>query len=201
MGVAVAVRGGDAELERFAEHAEDDRVLARVVAGADGVVADFVARPLAGAARAAVACAASGPSRSATIWPKRSAVPLGASSLKRWCRSMISTSTPVGRSRSASAAISVSFIATLTAVLMLGDQTMGILLGRFADVLLLLGVEAGRGDHERLLEFDAVPVTATAASGTEKSITTSASDSPTTPSGTPISPTPAISPASWPNAG
>ena len=48
------MRGGDAELERFAEHAEDDRVLARVVAGADGVVADFVARPRAGAAGAAV---------------------------------------------------------------------------------------------------------------------------------------------------
>ena len=54
LGVAIAIRGGDAELERFAEHAEKDRVLARVVAGADGVVADFVARPRAGPARAAV---------------------------------------------------------------------------------------------------------------------------------------------------
>ena len=56
MGVAVAIAGGDAELERFAEHAEQDRVLARVVAGADGVVADFVSRPRAGATGAAVRC-------------------------------------------------------------------------------------------------------------------------------------------------
>ena len=69
---------------------------------------------------------------------------------------MISTSTPVGRSLSAWAAICVSFIATLTAVLMLGAQTIGILLGGFADVLVLVGVEAGRGDHQRLLELDAV---------------------------------------------
>ena len=63
---------------------------------------------------------------SAAILPNFSAVPLGASSLKRWWHSMISTSTPVGKSRSAFAAISVSFIATLTAVLMLGDHTIGI---------------------------------------------------------------------------
>ena len=53
-------------------------------------------------------------------------MPLGESSLKRWWRSMISTSTPAGRSFSAWAAISVSFMATLTAVLMLGAQTIGI---------------------------------------------------------------------------
>ena len=45
---------------------------------------------------------------------------------------MISTSTPVGKPRSAFAAISVSFIATLTAVLMLGDHTIGIFLAAFA---------------------------------------------------------------------
>ena len=51
---------------------------------------------------------------------------------------MISTSTPDGRSSSASAAILVSFIATLTAVLMLGAQTIGILSAALRDELLLL---------------------------------------------------------------
>ena len=63
VGVAVAVGGSDGDFERFAEQAENDRVLARIVAGADGVIADFAVRPLAGPAFAAVAWTRSGPSR------------------------------------------------------------------------------------------------------------------------------------------
>ena len=63
MGVAVAVGGADRELERFAQQAEDDRVLARIVAGAHGVIADFVVRPLPGPACAAVLCFVDVPSR------------------------------------------------------------------------------------------------------------------------------------------
>ena len=54
-GVAVAVGGADGQLDRLAQHAEDDRVLARIVADADGVIADFVVRAFAGPAFAAVA--------------------------------------------------------------------------------------------------------------------------------------------------
>ena len=50
----------------------------------------------------------------------------------------------------------MSFIATLTAVLMLGDQTMGIFLAALRDILLLIGFEAGRGDDDRAREFDAM---------------------------------------------
>ena len=45
-GVAVAVGGADGQLDRLAEHAEDDRVLAGIVADADGVVADLAVRAL-----------------------------------------------------------------------------------------------------------------------------------------------------------
>ncbi len=50
----------------------------------------------------------------------------------------------------------MSFIATLTAVLMLGDQTIGIFLAALRDILLLIGVEAGGGDDERPRELEAV---------------------------------------------
>ena len=50
----------------------------------------------------------------------------------------------------------MSFIATLTAVLMLGDQTIGIFLAALRDVFLLIGVEAGRGDDDRPLELEAM---------------------------------------------
>ena len=134
MGVAIAVGGGEREFQRFAQHAEDDRVLARVVARAHGVIADLVVRPLAGPAFAAVRVLRSGPSRSAMISPNLSAVPLGASSLKRWCRSMISTSAPDGMVRERAGRRSrQSFIARLTARLMLGDQRSGIVLGRLAN--------------------------------------------------------------------
>ena len=42
MRVAVSVGGGYAKFDRFAQHSEYDRVFARVVAGTDGMVADFV---------------------------------------------------------------------------------------------------------------------------------------------------------------
>ena len=58
--------------------------------------------------------------------------------------------------RAPCAAISVSFIATLTAVLMLGDQTIGIFLAALRDVRLLVAVEAGRGDDDRPLNSDAM---------------------------------------------
>ena len=48
MGVAVAARGADGQLDRLAQEAKADRVLAGVVAGADGVIADFAVRPRAG---------------------------------------------------------------------------------------------------------------------------------------------------------
>ena len=50
----------------------------------------------------------------------------------------------------------MSFIARLTAVLMLGAQTIGICCGGLADELVLIGFETGGGDHERLLEFEAM---------------------------------------------
>ena len=73
----------DRQLERFAQQAEDDRVLARVVAGAHGVVADLVVRPLARAGPRGRGVCSVCPIASAMISPNFRAVPLGASSLKR----------------------------------------------------------------------------------------------------------------------
>ena len=47
-GVAVAAAGADRKLDRFAQHAEDDRVLAGVVADAESMIADLAVRPLSG---------------------------------------------------------------------------------------------------------------------------------------------------------
>ena len=54
LGVAVAVAGADGQFERLAENGEKDRVLAGIVAHADGMIADFVVRAFAGTARAAM---------------------------------------------------------------------------------------------------------------------------------------------------
>ena len=64
----------------------------------------------------------------AMISPNLNAVPLGASSLNRWWRSIISTSAPEGTSFKTRPAVSASFIARLTARLMLGAHTSGIVL-------------------------------------------------------------------------
>ena len=83
------------------------------------------------------------------IWPNFNAVPLGESSLKRWCRSRISTS--ASRSFSALAAISASLIVRLTARLMLGDHSSGISWAAARSLLHLRFVEAGGGHHQRNL--------------------------------------------------
>ena len=57
-GIAVATRSLDDNLQRLAEESEHDRVLARIVARAYRVIADFVRRPPPSLALAAVAARA-----------------------------------------------------------------------------------------------------------------------------------------------
>src|SRR5438477_2106016 len=54
-GVAIAAAGLYRDFERLAEQAEDDRVLAGIVARANGVIADLVGGPLADLPFAAMA--------------------------------------------------------------------------------------------------------------------------------------------------
>ena len=173
VGVAIAVGGADGHLHRFAQQAEDDRVLARIVADADGVVADFAVRPLAGPAFAAVAMRglahragddlAELQGRAAGRIFLEAVVPLddfhvGAAD---------DPSAPGRRPRP-------SFIARLTARLMLGDQSSGISAAASRSLLVaarrpgpvvattsgIFLLEAGFDDRRR-------------PAGTEKSMTTS----------------------------
>ena len=52
--ITIAIRRLDRQLDRFPHHAKYDRVLTRIVASAQSMVADFGARPFAGATVAAV---------------------------------------------------------------------------------------------------------------------------------------------------
>ncbi len=54
VGVAVARLAADVDVDRFAHQAENDRVLANVIADADSVIADLGAGPFAGATVPAV---------------------------------------------------------------------------------------------------------------------------------------------------
>ena len=80
--VAVPALSANRDFQRFPQQAEDDRVFADVVADAESMISDFIARPLTDAALPAVDVSV-WPIWPATMSPNLSAVPLGASSLKR----------------------------------------------------------------------------------------------------------------------
>ena len=121
-GEAVAVQGPVRELQALAHQAEDDGVLAGVVAGAQGV--DARSRPEAVRRPGRAGRGGTDPSRSPgpTISARRSAVPLGASFLKWWCRSTISMSAASPRARAASPTRRIS---RLTARLRFGEISKG----------------------------------------------------------------------------
>ena len=133
MGVAVAVGGADGQLDRFAQQAEDDRVLARVVADAQGVIADLAVRTLARAAPAAVAMFGLAHHAGDDLAELQ-----GRAAGRVFLEAMMPLDDlDVGPGRMvlerAGRHLSASFIARFTARLMLGAHKIGDLLGRLAD--------------------------------------------------------------------
>ena len=200
-GEAVAVQGPVREFEAFAHQAEDDGVLAGVVAGPEGVEADLAPGPLADQALAAVGepvASRSSPARRSR--PAGGAVPLGASFLNRWCRSTISMSAESPRARAASP---TSFISRLTARLRLGEIRSGIRLGVPLELGLLLGLEPGRADDQRDAPRRGRPRRSPGARpGREKSITdVDAAVERRRRAGRPAAPRPTSGPTSSPSPG